>query len=117
LFLETEQRVATAEEYSVLSLLLPWLFGKKEQSLCLSPETYKLGHSWDVQPTIHRNPEPYQEPPPLRERFPPHQTLLMDAPAHNYLNLGVYFVTIFWITLALTLLYYKHLCNHASQLI
>lgn len=53
----------------------------------------------------------------MRKPLPPCQALLTDALAHNYLNLGVYSVTIFWITPAPTLFYYKHLCNYASWLI
>lgn len=98
----------------LLLLLLPcWLLAK-EQLSCPSTDTCRLGGSQqDPQPTTHNPSAPLH---PRKDPLPSMPCWWM-FPTHDYLNLGVYFVTIFWITLALTLLYYKHLCNHASRLI
>lgn len=102
----------------------------KREILVPSTKTYKL-RAWDLNYSLLFFKKKHKflrciylcfwaltsASPPSQKCSPPCGATLMDALAHNYLNLGVDFVTIFWITLALTLLYYKHLCNHASRLI
>lgn len=98
-------------------LLPPWLL-VKGHPLCPSPDTYtfRTPNCTHSLPLI--TPVPQEEPPGHHEKAPlPSKPCWWMFPMHNYLNLGVYFATIFWMILALTLLYYKHLCNHASRLI
>lgn len=100
-----------------LLFLPPWSLAKEEPSHP-SPDTYKLGA-----PNRTHNPPLTTLVPQEEHPLHPRKALLPSKPrwwmfpTHNYLNLGVDFATIFWITLALTLFYYKHLCNHASRLI
>ena len=66
------------------------------------------------------NPQPCTTPelPPHPGKTPlPSKAHWSPCSMHNALHLGVCFATTFWITLAFRLLYYKHLCNHASRLI
>lgn len=91
---------------------------QKSIPLCPSPDTYTLGAPNRTHTLPLTAPVPQEEHPCHHENAPlPFKPCWSMFAMHNYLNLGVYFATIFWMILALTLLYYKHLCNHASRLI